>query len=212
MPKTVRNEKQLKKRAIIKAGVEAFSKFGFHKSTMRQIAEMANMAVGTIYLYFKSKDEILNEIFDNEIEQHLDRLFDKIKELPPVEALKIYYSSRFMVIRRNLKLVQLLTREAQNNKKLGNILYKKVFEKVMDTLRDYLNYRIEKGDYKKFNVEIVTILLFSVSTHIVIWKELMFEALFKELSYEAFAETIADLFSNGLLKTVPANINMEGMK
>ncbi|MFH2091964.1 MAG: TetR/AcrR family transcriptional regulator [Pseudomonadota bacterium] len=44
---------------ILKSAGEIFAKFGFHKATISQIAAQAGVADGTLYLYFKNKDDIL---------------------------------------------------------------------------------------------------------------------------------------------------------
>ncbi len=59
-----------KREAIINAGVLLFSKNGFDRTSMDQIATRAGIAVGTVYLYFKTKDDILQGIFDRFITHH----------------------------------------------------------------------------------------------------------------------------------------------
>ena len=44
------------------AAIELFMEHGYHATSMRQIAEHANMALGGIYNHFKSKDEIFEAI------------------------------------------------------------------------------------------------------------------------------------------------------
>ncbi len=44
---------------ISTAAMELFKSRGFHKTTVRDIAAAANMQVGTVYLYIKSKDDVL---------------------------------------------------------------------------------------------------------------------------------------------------------
>ena len=53
-----------KYRRILEAAVTVFAKFGFHESTISQIAREAGVADGTIYLYFKNKDDILVHFFN----------------------------------------------------------------------------------------------------------------------------------------------------
>src|SRR5918993_405073 len=53
-----------KREAILRAGVKVFAAKGFFNSKVADIAREAGIADGTVYLYFKSKDEILHSIFD----------------------------------------------------------------------------------------------------------------------------------------------------
>lgn len=51
-------EKLRKTREIIEASIKVFSEKGFYKATMQDIAKVAEMGVGTIYQYFKNKDDL----------------------------------------------------------------------------------------------------------------------------------------------------------
>jgi TetR/AcrR family fatty acid metabolism transcriptional regulator len=50
---------------ILDAAIKVFAKNGFHNAKIYNIAEFAGIATGSIYLYFKSKEAILNKIFEN---------------------------------------------------------------------------------------------------------------------------------------------------
>jgi TetR/AcrR family transcriptional regulator, repressor of fatR-cypB operon len=52
-----------KRREIIQAALELIAEHGFHGAPMSMIAEKAGVAAGTIYLYFSSKDSLINEMY-----------------------------------------------------------------------------------------------------------------------------------------------------
>jgi TetR/AcrR family fatty acid metabolism transcriptional regulator len=54
---------------ILEAAVTVFAASGFHESTISQIARAAGVADGTIYLYFKNKDDILVHFFNYKTRQ-----------------------------------------------------------------------------------------------------------------------------------------------
>jgi TetR/AcrR family transcriptional regulator, fatty acid metabolism regulator protein len=54
-----------KEHAILDAAVKIFSEKGFHKAQVSKIAETAGVAAGTVYLYYKSKDDILLTVFES---------------------------------------------------------------------------------------------------------------------------------------------------
>lgn len=70
MPKSAQNlalEKVVvgdKREAILRAAIRVFARFGYFNAKVSDIAGEARIADGTVYLYFKSKDEILHSIFD----------------------------------------------------------------------------------------------------------------------------------------------------
>ncbi len=71
-----------KRRHILEAAVEVFAKAGFHKSRVSDVAKAAKVADGTIYLYFKSKDEILLSIFEEAMAEMIEAVEGK---LAPIE-------------------------------------------------------------------------------------------------------------------------------
>lgn len=52
-----------KKSAVLKAALTIFSKEGYHNAKVSDIADMAGIATGSVYLYFRNKEHILEEIF-----------------------------------------------------------------------------------------------------------------------------------------------------
>src|SRR6266516_7656719 len=53
-----------KREAILRAATRVFARNGYFNSKVADIAHAAGVADGTVYLYFKSKEEILHSIFD----------------------------------------------------------------------------------------------------------------------------------------------------
>jgi TetR/AcrR family transcriptional regulator, fatty acid metabolism regulator protein len=53
-----------KREAIMRAATKVFARSGYFNSKVADIARAAGVADGTVYLYFKSKEEILRSIFD----------------------------------------------------------------------------------------------------------------------------------------------------
>ena len=68
-----RKEKNNKYHLILEAAVKVFARQGFYQSTVAQIAREAGVADGTIYLYFKNKDDILVQFFSYRTKQVFER-------------------------------------------------------------------------------------------------------------------------------------------
>ena len=69
-----------KRERILHAAVRVFAKKGFHATRVSEIAAAAGVADGTIYLYFKSKDELLVALFEDRV----DRLLRFLEEELPL--------------------------------------------------------------------------------------------------------------------------------
>ncbi len=60
-----------KREAILRAAIKVFAQKGYFNSKVADIAGEAGIADGTVYLYFKSKDEILHSVFDRAMEEFI---------------------------------------------------------------------------------------------------------------------------------------------
>ena len=78
-----------KREAILRAAISVFAHNGYFNSKVADIAREAGVADGTVYLYFKSKEDILHSIFDRSVEDALDAARNQIKEVAdPREKLR----------------------------------------------------------------------------------------------------------------------------
>jgi len=66
---------------ILDAAVRVFAKKGFHATRVSEVAKAAGVADGTIYLYFKSKDELLVSLFEDRVERLLAFLDSELPRL-----------------------------------------------------------------------------------------------------------------------------------
>ena len=70
-----------KREAILRAAIKVFAQKGYFNSKVADIAGEAGIADGTVYLYFKSKDEILHSIFDRAMEEFISEGKREIAEI-----------------------------------------------------------------------------------------------------------------------------------
>ena len=71
-----RRRHEEKYQRILQAALEVFARKGFHEAKITEIAETASVGDGTIYLYFKNKDDLLISLF----EVKLDTINEGLKE------------------------------------------------------------------------------------------------------------------------------------
>ena len=78
-----------KRAAILRAAISVFARCGYFNSKVADIAREAGVADGTVYLYFKSKEEILHSIFDRSVEEALGAARKRVARLSdPREKLR----------------------------------------------------------------------------------------------------------------------------
>src|SRR6059058_5675696 len=87
--KTPRNGSTGKRELILRAATRVFARNGYFNSKVADIARAADVADGTVYLYFKSKEEILHSIFDQNMADAITsgrKLIEKLRD--PREKLR----------------------------------------------------------------------------------------------------------------------------
>ncbi|MBX3298704.1 MAG: TetR family transcriptional regulator [Acidobacteria bacterium] len=75
-----------KREAILGAATKVFAQRGYFNSKVADIAAAAGIADGTVYLYFKSKDEILHSIFDRAMTRFIDEGKRELAEIVEPDA------------------------------------------------------------------------------------------------------------------------------
>lgn len=137
------------KEKIVQAAITTFSKYGYDKTRMDDIAESANLGKGTLYLYFKSKEELFYAISENsikELKEQLSKLFSKKEDL--VHDAEKFYDQYRNLIHDSEKVSFEMIAESSRNPKLRKALYEQRM-KVYDIVIDYLRRQIEKGFFRK---------------------------------------------------------------
>ena len=65
-------ERERQKKEVLQAAEKVFSKRGFLKTPMNEIAKESEFAVGTLYKFFKDKETLYNEMIEAKAEEYLD--------------------------------------------------------------------------------------------------------------------------------------------
>lgn len=133
MPLDVEKVGSDKYQKIIQAATKVFSNKGFYNSKVSDVAKEAQVADGTIYLYFKNKDDLLISIFEYSMDIFTTSILDKMKEAEgPVEKLKQFIRLHLDLVRKNQDTAQVLQIELRQSSKFMK-------EYAADKFRDYLN-------------------------------------------------------------------------
>src|SRR5437588_10689930 len=87
--KISRNGSGGKRESILRAATRVIARKGYFNAKVADIARAANVADGTVYLYFKSKEEILHSIFDQNMAEAIAtgrKLIEDVQD--PCEKLR----------------------------------------------------------------------------------------------------------------------------
>ncbi|HZB45205.1 MAG TPA: TetR/AcrR family transcriptional regulator, partial [Pyrinomonadaceae bacterium] len=78
-----------KREAILRAATRVFAESGYFNSKVADIARVAGVADGTVYLYFKSKEDILHSIFERNTSEAIEEGREELRKIEdPREKLR----------------------------------------------------------------------------------------------------------------------------
>ncbi|HDZ40851.1 MAG TPA: TetR/AcrR family transcriptional regulator [Bacteroidetes bacterium] len=121
-------DKEKFREKIVQSASEIFSRYGFKKTTMEEIAAALNKGKSSIYYYFKSKEEIFEAVVDHEAQMLKNELSKVVKSTDDPEH----------ILRRYVKV------RIRSFEKLSNY-YNAIFNRDLDHF-DFINKQREKYD------------------------------------------------------------------
>ena len=147
--KTSRRERSKadKMRRILAAGEKLFSKQGFDGTTVQQIADEADVAVGTLFLYISDKSELLLRLFhdatDLELEQAVRRMKAGRKFLP---AVRRFLEDLILPYEKDRELAKVFWREFLFHKGEVRAELDKQASEILRALAEVIAIAQKRGD------------------------------------------------------------------
>lgn len=187
-----------KKELIRKAAINVMSKKGFYNTKTSEVAEEANVAVGTIYNYFKNKEDILDYIFRYELEKRMNNL-KKIKEqnLNFWEKIESFLQFHFKEVEENMAVGEILVREKDFPKKEGSDYINEYLTMIPEIMKNEIKAAMKRGEINEdYDPEISANIIFG-SIQGIVEKAIKKED--KAMLVKAPEELIR-LLRNGLIK------------
>jgi AcrR family transcriptional regulator len=139
------------KQAIVEAGIKLFYDKGFTKTKISDITEKANVAHGTFYVYFKSKEDFFISILTMSRKELLENADEAIKlasEGKIEEAKKRFFIEGFSKMIQKSKLFGVLLFEGMCTDDRFKQFYKEGRFIFLDKMKKILNLCGIEGDYK----------------------------------------------------------------
>ena len=136
---------------IVQSAIECFSKNGFDKTRMDDIAQTADLSKGTVYLYFMSKEDLFYAICENNlkvIKEQLSQIFATTKENLLSDAERFYDDLQKLENRESEKVFFEIVAESSRNTNLQRILYEQRI-KIFNVVKEYLDLQVQKGFFRK---------------------------------------------------------------
>lgn len=140
---------------ILEAAVEVFAKYGYHNSKISKIAETANVATGSVYVYYKNKEAILLRIF-SDLWTKLYEELDAIKSnnmLSSTEKLDAMIDLIFDIFSEKPSLALVFVNEQNHLEQSNKQEFTDYYSKFLDQGEDIVKKGISEGVISK-NIDI----------------------------------------------------------
>jgi TetR/AcrR family transcriptional regulator, repressor for uid operon len=149
-PKVTADYKSEVREKIIESAIECFAKTGFDRTKMEDIANIAGVSKGTLYLYFRSKEDLFYGICQNNLEKIKGQLNDILvtKENLVSDAERFYdYFQKDINSRQNIVSLEMIV-EATRNPRLKRVLMQHRLNQHR-VISDFIELQIRKGFVRK---------------------------------------------------------------
>jgi TetR/AcrR family fatty acid metabolism transcriptional regulator len=87
-----------KRRRILEAAIRVFARKGYFAARVSDIAKKAGVADGTIYLYFRSKEDVLVRLFDEVMSEHVEEAREAVRALPSAPERLLAIAERHLAV------------------------------------------------------------------------------------------------------------------
>ena len=137
-----------KYRQIIDAAVIAIAENGYHQAQVSKIAKQAGIADGTIYLYFKNKEDILISVFQEKMGVFVENLQEIIQnDQSSSEKLSQMVDNHFRVLANDRHLATVTQLELRQSNKEIRLKINAILKEYLKLLDEILIEGMLKGEF-----------------------------------------------------------------
>jgi AcrR family transcriptional regulator len=168
-------QRNARREAILSAALSEFSARGFAATRLDDVARRAGIAKGTIYLYFRDKEHLFQEL----VRTMIGPIVGVIEAIPtsdlPVRAvaemlLDVFVREVYGTRRKDV--IRLIIAEGPRFPKLAEFYYREVIARVLPAMRALLGRAVERGELTNDALARFPQLLVSPGLLAIIWNGL----------------------------------------
>lgn len=192
-----------KRELILAAALDEFSQNGFASARLDDVAKRANVAKGTIYLYFKDKETLFQELLRAQISPVMGMLETVLasggKDAKSVPLREIAHRAADLFVEqviatRRKDIVRLILTEGPRFPKLAEFYYREVISRGLAALRARAQRALKEGELKSDTLVRFPQLIVAPALTAIMWKSMFdkFEPLDAKALMKAHIENLFD--------------------
>lgn len=196
---TKRVTEEIRRQQILESAIRCISRQGYHQTTMDNIASEAGLSKGSLYWYFKSKDDILTAMCRHQCDEHLQMLSHFADQKMSIKELALKTGDKILESLINepdqCKMSFEFWALTDENEQVRRSQYEmhKIWQ---ETVSNLIKSRIKKGEIKpNVNVKELSIALLAIFDGIIIAYSID-----KALDVKKIWQTAISAFFDGIVK------------
>jgi AcrR family transcriptional regulator len=140
-----------RREAILAAALDEFSAQGFAAARLDDVARRAGVAKGTIYLHFRDKEALFQELIRSVLSPFIGTLEGALKSDLPVrviaeQAFKLFVREVYGTRRKDV--VRLILSEGSRFPNLAEFYYREVLSRIFLAIRELMQRAVARGELK----------------------------------------------------------------
>ncbi len=146
---------------ILDAAIEAFAEVGYYQCQVSKIARLAGVADGTIYLYFKNKEDILVRLFQERMGDFIHDIRSQLNDCHSTrERLKAIIKTHFSYMEKNRSLAIVTQLELRQSDIKIRMAIGGPLKEYFKLIEEVITEGIEQGEVVPMDVRIARQLVF----------------------------------------------------
>jgi len=191
-----------RRKEIIRAAMDVFSRNGFGGSTTREIAENAGISEAMIYNHFRNKEELYSAIIDEKL-QESEPLYYPLDAIRKKDDSRVFSTIVSNYLHRHSKdttFMRLLLFSALEGHELASMFTGGPLRKFFEFLAEYIQERIDEGAFRPVNPEIASRCLLGIVHYFILLREILGDEVVRHIEQTDAIEAIVNIFCRGLIK------------
>lgn len=189
---------------ICSAALEVFSEKGFAAAKLDEIARRAGVSKGTLYLYFKDKEDLFRAVVRNTVVPNIDAMRGVVEgaDLPFADVVRMVLPG-FAAITGRVRLgavAKMVIGESRNFPELAKVWHDEVVTKALGMIGGLIERAQARGQVRAGDPRLHAFTLMGPMMMGVLWRETLQPAGGAPLDLEALATQHAETVLAGLLK------------
>jgi AcrR family transcriptional regulator len=190
---------------ILSAALESFVQKGFAATRLEDVAQRAGISKGTLYLYFDSKEALLEAVVHENIVPFVERAERRMDEYQGssrdliAELAHGWWDAMYETPLGGLP--KLVLSEASNFPAVARIYFDEVVLRIRKVFARALRRGIERGEFRNVDVDYTVRALMSPFVMGLIWKHSLIKCQIDAIDERRYLDAVLDLVLHGVVKT-----------